>query len=487
MDQSGGRYAPVAGRAGAAFEATKKNDTVMNIVNWRHEALFLTITGMESCWVVGWSRVLLKQPRLAVAGLSWWSVMLLYILALTTARALGRLELRRGSWYIGIVALVCAVVFLYVNLGGTLVVLRHPSDPSAAVEVLVLLFALLVWFRALRIPGEAGDMRSITRQFQIGLFILVGAVLVTLRSPTQLNDLVLAYFGFGLLAMALTRIEEVAMAEPGGAAPFDLKWAATLLATLFVVGTIALLTTKVFTVEAARWVLRPLVSLLQVILFLSLVLATELALLVLPLLRWLIGDISMEDVQKGMEDMQRFAAPFPEDEASETARLSPQLVEALQVSVIVLLVLIALWVVVRSFRRWRADRYVTPGGVRETVASEGSLAEDLAAYLRDQWRRLREADLRRRFQRLGTGSVRVIYANLLALMAALGRPRQPEQTPFEYEPVAEETLPERQAEISAITEAYARARYGELEISAEELARLQEAWERVRAEGKELL
>ena len=83
--------------------------------------------------------------------------------------------------------------------------------------------------------------------------------------------------------------------------------------------------------------------------------------------------------------------------------------------------------------------------------------------------------------------MRAIYANLLALMAAADHPRQPAQTPYEYEPGVEALLPARQAEISALTEAFVRARYGEVEVDAQELARLQEAWERIRVDGQELL
>ena len=48
-------------------------------------------------------------------------------------------------------------------------------------------------------------------------------------------------------------------------------------------------------------------------------------------------------------------------------------------------------------------------------------------------------------------------------------------------------LPAQEAEIAAITEAYVHAHYGEAEISTEELTRLQEAWERIQAEGKTFL
>jgi hypothetical protein len=127
----------------------------------------------------------------------------------------------------------------------------------------------------------------------------------------------------------------------------------------------------------------------------------------------------------------------------------------------------------------------TPGGVRERVDAEGGLGKDLADYLRDQWAQLRHlADPRRFFRRMGTGSPQAIYANLLVLMAAGGYPREPEQTPYEYEPVVAQALSGCESEIAHITAAYVTAHYGEIAVNAQELAILQEDWEIVKSEGK---
>jgi hypothetical protein len=462
----------------------------MGIVNWRREGLFLAIAGMEACWIVAWSRVLLAQSESALTGLSWWGVLMLYVAALTTARILWRLERGRSAWLFGVLALLTSVLLLWLSLGHTPRLLSRPSDPSVFSELLILLVGLLAWFRAQRIPEHVGDMRSMARHFQVGVLIMVGALLVTLGIPAQITDLVIAYFGFGLLAIALTRIEEVTRTRSGGAAPFNLKWVATLVTTLVVAGVAVLLASQVITVGTVRWLLRPFATLLNVVLFLVVMLVTTLVVQLMRLLRWLLGDISVGKMEEVAQDLRELTSPVPQPEdVPETSLLSPQIQEALWVSFVVLVLLVALWLLVRSFRRWRMREYATPGAVRESVDAEATLAEDLADYLREQWRRLRELDLRRLFQRLGQemGSVRAIYASLLALLAAADHPRQPEQTPYEFQPLAEEALPTREADIADITEAYVRARYGELEASPEELARLQEAWRRVRTDGQELL
>jgi hypothetical protein len=442
---------------------------------------------METAWIVAWSRVLLTRSEAHAQGLSWWSVLALYILALAAARALQSLQLRRASWIISGLALLSSLMLLQVNLGRILPARSHPADPSTAAAVLTLLLGLWVWLRALRIPTQAGDTRSIGRHFQFGLLVIVAALLITFRSGVGMTDVVTTYFAFGLLAAAFTRIEEVAWAGTGGAAPLNRKWVLVLAATFTVAGAVTLFAAQIVTVSTVRWLLRPFVVLLNVAAYLVVLLVAELIKQVLSLLHWIFGDLSLNSLRNQLDATVQRVSPIPETEPSEVRLLSPELQQVLWLSLIALLIIAGLWVVGRAFRRWRMFQYATLGGVREAVVPEGTLAEDLAAFLRDRWRRLRAVDLRRLLRRLGTGSIRAIYASLLALLAALEHARQPEQTPYEFQPVVEQALPTRPAEIAAITEAYVRARYGEQEIGAQELAGLQEAWRRIEADGRTLL
>lgn len=480
----------------SASPSTTLRAWLSTAVNWRLELLFLAVVGMETCWVAGWSRVILGAPGIGGTGLSWPSVFVLYLVAVTAARTLGRRGTRRGPWLVAGLALFTASLLVKVNLypdAGLLNVVwvarmvRRTADLSAGLsqEILALLLGFFVWFRGLRIPVRYVGIRTITAQFQMGVLIMVGLALATVWVPTAVVSLVAAYFGLGLLAVALTRIEEVARTEPGGASPFGLKWVATLATTLLIAGAAVFVVTRVVTVETVRWLLRPFAILLAIVLSAFAVLVSAvLQYLVFPLVLRVFGGLPVEEPEL------QTRPPFAQDEepVRTISLLSPELLQALRVLFVILLILLALWLLARSFRQWRVRQYATAGGVRETVAPKGTLAGDMAGFLRDQWRRLRQAaDLRRLFRRFGTGSARAIYASLLALLAAVGHPRQPGQTPYEYELVAEEVLPARQADIEAITEAYVRARYGEMEIDAEELARLQEAWKRVQVEGEKLL
>ena len=454
----------------------------MHTINWRREGLFLCIIGMETCWIVGWSRVLLRRSKGNVTGLAWWSVLALFLIALATARTLGRLRLQRESWIIGALALLTSLALVQINLGWVSEILRHPSATASARKFVTLLLGLLVWFRALPIPAHSADTSNVTRRFQAGVLILAGLVLVTTRFPVPANDLVLTYFVLGPLAVALTRMEQVAQAKGSGAAPFGRRWGGTLAAMLAVGGVLVALATRTMTVETVRLLLWPLLILVQIFVFVLAMLIAALAALMMPLLQRLLSGSLAEALQALVQDMRRFSENVgPDTEVESTAR--PGFLDALEVILALGLLLMALWLLSYAFRRWRARHSATPEGVREKVAADATLAQDLAAFLRDQWRRLQEAaDLRRLLQRLGVGSARAIYANLLATLANAGHPRQPEQTPYEYQPVADEALPAHQAEVQAITEAFVRARYGEVEAEADELTCLQRAWKRIKSE-----
>ena len=251
----------------------------MDILNWRREGLFLAIAGMETCWIVAWSRILMAELQAEIPQLSWWSLFALYVIGLTTARLASRLAPRYGPWIISGLAVLTSLLLLLVNLGGTFSAWLSLSNLARAESVVTLLFGFLIWVLALRTPPQAGDTRAIARRFQIGVALISAFALTTLRVPTLRDsantDLIVAYFACGLLAVALTRIEEVARTEPSGAAPFNVKWIVTLTTTLLVAGVTTLFATNVLTVDAIRWLLRPVANVLSALLYAIVFIATS--------------------------------------------------------------------------------------------------------------------------------------------------------------------------------------------------------------------
>ncbi|MFH1491706.1 MAG: DUF4129 domain-containing protein, partial [Pseudomonadota bacterium] len=82
-------------------------------------------------------------------------------------------------------------------------------------------------------------------------------------------------------------------------------------------------------------------------------------------------------------------------------------------------------------------------------------------------------------------STRGLYRALLRWAAGQGIPRSPSQTPLEYLTTLCGKFPQRERELSLITEAYMRVRYGRTPPGREEFEEAATAWKRVE-EGIEL-
>lgn len=465
-------------------------------LNWRRELLLLSMAGMDASWLAGWAVILMGAGRTAGLLTAWLSTFALYVMAATTARALIRRRTQRSDWIIGGLVFVSTLVFINLNLYphnspidpswlGTLVDDLASGSRTLPRELVGLLIGFFIWFLGLRLPRRHVGIRTTIQNVQIGLALIVGLAIISTAFPINVGGLVATYFASGLLSLALTRIEETAHIEGGTTSPFGRKWLITLAVALLAVGLTALVGRLLLTVETTRALLRPVaIAATAILAALGFLLAALAQYLIFPIILRLLGG-------RIPEEMLELPQPqvFQQEEVEGTTRLlfRPEFLNALRIVGLSLLVMIALWLVVRSFRRWRSLSE-TAGGIRGTAIPDSSLADDVLGYLRDRWQRLREmADIRRLLRMRGSGSIRAIYASLLTLMAAANHPRQAGQTPYEFEPTVEEALPAREAEISSITEAYVRARYGEQDVSEDELHVLREAWRRVQADGERLV
>ena len=140
--------------------------------------------------------------------------------------------------------------------------------------------------------------------------------------------------------------------------------------------------------------------------------------------------------------------------------------------------------------RRRLDRQRRGEELRESIWSSASLADGVLNSLRDGWDRLR--DMAGLVGQFGPGmrlyaavSIRKIYANMTRLAEKQGFPRQPAQTPYEYLPALALAFPDRQAEATAITEAYVNVHYGEVPENLRELQRIRECWQQIHSSYKD--
>lgn len=124
---------------------------------------------------------------------------------------------------------------------------------------------------------------------------------------------------------------------------------------------------------------------------------------------------------------------------------------------------------------WRLLR----GGVKE-------LNQILVAAMQDGWRRLRPARGEGAWRYVSVRNlsprdrVRFFYQALLRRGAESGLPRQPFQTPYEYENDLTAALPEEEEDVAALTDGFMEARYSQHPVSAQVAEAIHRRWEQVR-------
>lgn len=140
-----------------------------------------------------------------------------------------------------------------------------------------------------------------------------------------------------------------------------------------------------------------------------------------------------------------------------------------------------LWMVTASVQRIVRNPEV------EYIAKRGDLVELLRREAGEQLRQPGDwlaGRLQGRQRVQAAARIRQIYADFLALCAALNLPRAESQTPLEFLKTVRGELPAAWAEAGVITNAYLKVRYGELPETREEVLAVETAWEQVRRAGE---
>ena len=462
-------------------------------VNVRREALYLAVMAMEVCWVRAWLLFVAVIYGHVGRSLSWGALFALFVVALYATRILARRQgdLRRLQVSIALAALVTIPLVAKADLYPE-IPLWNPAWAGrfvaaivrlAPAELTALLAGLYLWWRGIVLTQGLG-LQGTSFRFRLGIIAFVWLLLISaMVTRLDIIPLVFAYFALGLLAMALARLEEVSQTREG--LP-SLAWLLTLVGATTLVLLIGLGITRLFSVEAVRSVLALLDPLIVVVDRLLYHLIGLIARLLEPLLIWLIDLFrefwaEMEQApETGIVTPQPLEEMFKDVEPAQWPAWLSDLVVILRWGVVGLLAAGALWIVARSFRRWRGLAESTAPASRESVWSGEAFRQDLVALLRDGWQRLRGMASLRGRPSYSTASIRGIYASLLRLGAAMGYPRPAGTTPYEYVSTLRQALPGREGEVSAITEAYVRVRYGEVPTTEEDLRRVRGWWERVK-------
>ena len=477
-------------------------------LNWRKEALYATLVAAEMCWFAPWALVITQRALvLSVASLtvevavaaSYATALKLGILVLAVvyfSRIMDRLQL--DLLYQRVILIVAVVItaflimrsFLYPGYGlfdlGWLgkaggALLYFYSLPPEAIVVVILLF---LWWRGISIGQRNLTLQGVGFSFRLGVLLLVFSTPLLSILGYDFTVLILPFFFFSLMAVALARVEEVNQAKGGVGAPFNFTWLAILLGSIVVVLITAWLISRIYSVEGfsqiLRWLEPVFAPLLKVVEYVLILLIKLLE----PLLRWFFG--IFQRVAEGLpESFEGLEPSGLEDLPVGGPTQPPRLLMAISRYVCLGLVgVVALIVLALTLRR-RRDRQRRGDEIRESLWASAAFADGMLNSLRDGWDRLK--DMAGLMGQFGPGmrlyaavSIRKIYANMARLAERQGFPRQSAQTPYEYLPALGLAFPDCQAETTAITEAYVKVHYGEVPESIRELQRIREYWQRIR-------
>ncbi|MBX3014876.1 MAG: DUF4129 domain-containing protein [Caldilineaceae bacterium] len=471
----------------------------MLLTNRRYRTLFIALAGMEVAWFIPWALTFFAwlqpdrsplPPLLANLGLysPWalfgisWGLMLLYLLG---ADLLNRWQIDSPLYEVALVGIVLGTALLLIRLllfptlapwdlrwlAAVVSALFTTAAASSAI-LFLLVINLFLWLRVATATDRALTFFSVGMSFRVGMLLaLVGNTLLILvaRRPVEVA---IAYFwlffAFGLVAVAVARIDEKALgaAQSSGA---TLPWGrfSQLLLMLGATMTAAIAVAQVYTPTNVRTVLGWFSPLWNFLGNLFLTILYTVLWIIAPWLERLINFIRslMADLEpQQQQEIQLGDLQLDQLATSETAENFVMLRYCLVALIITVVVIVLLLLFVRSRRRGLPEE-------KEESGQEGlALGSNPFARLRDLGKLLR---------RYGFGpgllaaiSVQNIYANVCRLAAKQGHPRAPAQSPDEYLSHLLTAFPTQNEAITRLTTAYMRVHYGDRAVDETELAQL---------------
>lgn len=469
----------------------------MLLANRRHRMLFLALAGMDVAWVLPFIQSWAAYARQARGGapaspiasaileplplfLLCWSALIVYLFL---ADWINQLALETPGRELVILTSLIGTSLLAIRLilyaAAPLGDLRWLADTASALfnstaafqpPLLILVVNAYLWLRVSIATDRGISFFSVGVTFRLGMLLsLVGGVLLTTvgRQPASTAIVNFAlFFAFGLIAVALARIDEKAVGAAGSTGAL-LPWPkfAQLSASVLLFVSAVLALTKAINPSS----LRALVSVFDPLWSaLGWVLARVLVAILL-----LLGPL-MERFVRYMQRLASEAEPQPGLELSGSVEFGSvetvvrewaALRYCLVIGAIILVLLVILLFFVRT--RPRPRRSEAEQSEPEELTVGRSFERLRFGRVREWLNLVRRHGLGRRL--LAAATVQNIYANLSRLARRRGHPRQPAQSPDDYLPALRLAFAGHDEQLLRITLAYMRVHYGDQDITQIEL------------------
>ncbi len=361
-------------------------------------------------------------------------------------------------------------------------------------ELIIVVTIFFTIWRGISLSQKYIEPASVKRNFLIGVMAMILYAFINTAVTGETPGVFMYIFlSSGLFAMASARIYSISYLRGSIKNPFELKWFLGLSLTIF-----SLIGLATFSV----WLLSKRLAIIQgiggVILgFFTLVLlgiSSPLFFLAQRVVEYSPG--LADSVGNLLESLR----VFREVVYSLSQRILTSEQFAVFFSLISVIKPILLWifvgalliVVLAVIRRWRFIEREPSAVMSQSSSLQADILGLIRTLLDTSLQKIREglgSDPRIRSGRMWLEAARIrrIYARLMNLAADLGTPRLKSQTPLEYLPVLISLLPEHRDNLTRITEAYLKVRYGELVETEEEVRSIEAAWHEVEAAGQSMI
>ena len=346
---------------------------------------------------------------------------------------------------------------------------------------------VVLWWRGGRLASEDYPVEALGTTFSLGLVVLGIAAVVDVFHPADLNIFWLMFLFF---ASCLAGLSVGHLMPPSQQATEKQAWTRTIggvISAVLIVGLFFSLLHK-SVLELLSSAATAVLSASQTVIFYVVIMPVGLVagLIIDLLLRlWdlLIGD---PPPREGDGQGQQLEPPEPFDitELGEPGEPSI-IVEIIEWTLLVIFVLLLLFVLSRAFRRRSRRRRIRQEAERESVMGDADPALDMARLLYGLLpNRLRSRGRRPLFRLPDDDADLVevfrIYFGLLMIADDRGFPRQPNETPMEYQKTLERLVPRDLARRA--TAAFVKACYGHQPTSRDQVDQMRVSLEQLSAE-----
>jgi hypothetical protein len=456
--------------------------------NRQQAILYAAALGMEGCWL--YALLALLNGQAAGGSLSAPGVLAVYPLAFAFNFLVGRRRWPRVfrwslSW-LAWAAVMLVTVKLQLASGlawsDTAWLLAIPRSIADVIytfrpELLVLLVTAVMWWLGRRLSRVNVQFGSLVAEFQFGLVMLVALFFIASELHAAMAapvPVALTFFLFALIGISVAHALEGTSWLAG---LYRGHWSGLLLASIAVILLLGLVISLLVTPD----VLQALVTAFKWVWGLFWGLVEKIMSLIAGLF----------PVSEPTELPPMPTIPSTEPEQGFHLTMPVWLRSGLRLAWAIAMLgflLFALWRISSNIFRWLRRRLAGTAGA-EFESMPGAFRIDILNFFKRILHRLLGLKLPFRLKKVDEavppeiGSVRQVYRQFLRWAASAGYPRSLWQTPQEYCFSLVERLPEAADDLTLVTQAYVRARYGARTSTAEQMDRLSQAWQRVKKSG----